>query len=141
MWNIMKENDGWYLSLTCWTPLDATFSVCLADFFNLLGTASSSSVETTSKYNASAINNIQTYMYSRQSGLMLSVLNPGWSGWLCFLQQVNTSARLKVRWCKKTDLILPQAHLTQSIFPIQSSHFINKESPPNPFVELSCIKI
>ena len=59
-------------------------------------------------------------MYSRQSGLMLSVLNPGWSEWLCFLQQVNTSARLKVRWCKKTDLILPQAHLTQSIFPIQS---------------------
>ena len=52
---IMKENDGWYLSLTCWTPLDATFSVCLADFFNLLGTASSSSVETTSKYNSSAI--------------------------------------------------------------------------------------
>ena len=136
MWNIMKENDGGYLSLTCWT-----FSVCLVNFFNLLGTASSSSVETTSKYNASAINNIQTYMYSRQSGLMLSVLNPGWSGWLCFLQQVNTSARLKVRWCKKTDLILPQAHLTQSIFPIQSSHSINKESPWNPFVELSHIKI
>ena len=55
MWNIMKENDGWYLSSTCWTPLDATFSVCLADFFNLLGTASSSSVETTSKYNSSAV--------------------------------------------------------------------------------------
>ena len=55
MWNIKKENDGWHLSWTCWTPLDATFSVCLADFFNLLGTASSSSVETTSKYNSSAI--------------------------------------------------------------------------------------
>ena len=80
-------------------------------------------------------------MFSRQSGLMLRVLNPGWSEWLCFLQQVNTSARLKVRWRKKTDLISPQAHLTQSIFPIQSSHSINKESPWNPFVELSHIKI
>ena len=132
----MKENDGGYLFLTCWT-----FSVCLANFFNLLGTVSSSSVETTSKYNSSAIIIIQTYMYSRQSGLMLSALNPGWSRWLCFLQQVNTSAMLNVRWCKKTDLILPQAHLTQSIFPIQSSHSINKESPWNPFVELSHIKI
>ena len=81
---IMKENDGWYLSLTCWTPLDATFSVCLADFFNLLGTASSSSVETTSKYNSSAI---IFKFYLRQNGLMVSVLNPGW---LCFLRQVNT---------------------------------------------------
>ena len=44
----MKENDERYLFLTCWTSLEATLSVCLADFFNFLGTTSSSSVETTS---------------------------------------------------------------------------------------------
>ena len=82
MSNIMKENDGWYLSLTCWTSLEATMSVCFADFFNLLGTTSSSSVETTSKYNSSAI---IFKFYLRQSGLMVSVLNPEWSRWLCFL--------------------------------------------------------
>ena len=42
---------------------------------------------------------------------------------------------------KKTDLILPQAHLKLNIFPIQPSHSINDESPLNPFVELSRIKI
>ena len=73
MSNIMKENDERYLSLTCWTSLEATLSVCFADFFNLLGTTSSSSVETTSKYNSSAIIFI---FNSRQSGLMVSVLNP-----------------------------------------------------------------
>ena len=82
MSNIMKENDERYLSLTCWTSLEATLSVCFADFFNLLGTTSSSSVETTSKYNSSAI---IFKFYLRQSGLMVSVLNPEWSRWLCFL--------------------------------------------------------
>ena len=73
MSNIMKENDERYLSLTCWTSLEATLSVCFADFFNFLGTTSSSSVETTSKYNSSAI---IFKFYLRQSGLMVSVLNP-----------------------------------------------------------------
>ena len=82
MSNIMKENDERYLSLTCWTSLEATLSVCFADFFNFLGTTSSSSVETTSKYNSSAI---IFKFYLRQSGLMVSVLNPEWSRWLCFL--------------------------------------------------------
>ena len=82
MSNIMKENDERYLSLTCWTSLEATLSVCFADFFNLLGTTSSSSVETTSKCNSSA--KIFKF-YLRQSGLMVSVLNPEWSRWLCFL--------------------------------------------------------
>ena len=82
MSNIMKENDERYLSLTCWTSLEATLSVCFADFFNLLGTTSSSSVETTSKYNSSAI---IFKFYLMQSGLMVSVLNPEWSRWLCFL--------------------------------------------------------
>ena len=82
MSNIMKENDERYLSLTCWTSLEVTMSVCLADFFNFLGTTSSSSVETTSKYNSSAI---IFKFYLRQSGLMVSVLNPEWSRWLCFL--------------------------------------------------------
>ena len=96
MSNIMKENDERYLSLTCWTSLEATLSVCFADFFNLLGTTSSSSVETTSKYNSSAI----IFLFnSRQSGLMVSVLNPEWSRWLCFLWQANTLAILKVMPC------------------------------------------
>ena len=82
MSNIMKENDERYLSLTCWTSLAVTMSVCLADFFNFLGTTSSSSVETTSKYNSSAI---IFKFYLRQNGLMVSVLNPEWSRWLCFL--------------------------------------------------------
>ena len=73
MSNIMKENDERYLSLTCWTSLEATMSVCFADFFNLLGTTSSSSVENASKYNSSA--KIFKF-YLRQSGLMVSVLNP-----------------------------------------------------------------
>ena len=57
MSNIMKENDGWYLFLTCWTSLEATctFSVCLADFFNFLSTTSSSSVETTSQCKSRAM--------------------------------------------------------------------------------------
>ena len=42
---------------------------------------------------------------------------------------------------QKTDLILPQAHLTLNIFPIQPSYSINKESPLNPFLDLSHIKI
>ena len=87
MSNIMKENDERYLSLTCWTSLEATLSVCFVDFFNLLGTTSSSSVETTSKYNSSAI---IFKFYSRQSSLMLRVLNPEWSRWICFLWQANT---------------------------------------------------
>ena len=37
--------------------------------------------------------------------------------------------------------MLPQAHLTLTIFPIQLSHSINKRSPLNPFVELSHVKI
>ena len=82
MSNIMKENDERYLSLTCWTSLEATLSVCFADFFNLLGTTSFSSVENASKYNSSAI---IFKFYLRQSGLMVSVLNPEWSRWLCFL--------------------------------------------------------
>ena len=82
MSNIMKENDESYLSLTCWTSLEATMSVCFADFFNLLGTTSFSSVESASKYNSSA--KIFKF-YLRQSGLMVSVLNPEWSRWLCFL--------------------------------------------------------
>ena len=82
MSNIMKENDERYLSLTCWTSLEATLSVCFADFFNLLGTTSSSSVENASKYNSSA--KIFKF-YLRQSGLMVSVLNPEWSRWLCLL--------------------------------------------------------
>ena len=82
MSNIMKENDERYLSLTCWTSLEATLSVCFADFFNLLGTTSSSSVENASKYNSSAT---IFKFYLRQSGLMVSVLNPEWSRWLCFL--------------------------------------------------------
>ena len=86
MSNIMKENDERYLSLTCWTSLEATLSVCFADFFNFLGTTSSSSVETTSKYNSSAI---IFKFYLRQSGLMVSVLNPEWSRWLCLLWQAN----------------------------------------------------
>ena len=73
MSNIIKENDESYLSLTCWTSLEATMSVRFADFFNLLGTTSSSSVENTSKYNSSA--EIFKF-YLRQSGLMVSVLNP-----------------------------------------------------------------
>ena len=40
---------------------------------NIMGTTSSSSVETTSKYNSSAI---IFKFYLRQSGLMVSVLNP-----------------------------------------------------------------
>ena len=47
--------------------------VHFADFFNFLGTTSSSSVETTSKYNSIAIIFL---FYSRQSGLMVNVLNP-----------------------------------------------------------------
>ena len=82
MSNIMKENDErWYLSLTCWTSLEATLSDCLADFFNFLGTTSSS-VETTSKYNSS---DTIFKFYLKHNGLMVSVLNPEWSRWLCFL--------------------------------------------------------
>ena len=81
MSNIMKENDERYLSLTCWTSLEATLSDCLADFFNFLGTTSSS-VETTSKYKSS---DIIFKFYLRHNGLMVSVLNPEWSRWLCFL--------------------------------------------------------
>ena len=81
MSNIMKENDERYLSLTCWTSLEATLSVCLADFFNFLGTTSSS-VETTSKYNSS---DTIFKFYLRHNGLMVSVLNPEWSRWLCLL--------------------------------------------------------
>ena len=81
MSNIMKENDERYLSLTCWTSLEATLSDCLADFFNFLGTTSSS-VETTSKYNSS---DTIFKFYLRHNGLMVSVLNPEWSRWLCFL--------------------------------------------------------
>ena len=81
MSNIMKENDERYLSLPCWTSLEVTLSDCLADFFNFLGTTSSS-VETTSKYNLS---DTIFKFYLRQSGLMVSVLNPEWSRWLCFL--------------------------------------------------------
>ena len=82
MSNIMKENDErWYLSLTCWTSIEATLSDCLADFFNFLGTISSS-VETTSKYNSS---DTIFKFYLRHNGLMVSVLNPEWSRWLCFL--------------------------------------------------------
>ena len=81
MSNIMKENDERYLSLPCWTSLEVTLSDCLADFFNFLGTTSSS-VETTSKYNSS---DTIFKFYLRQSGLMVSVLNPEWSRWLCFL--------------------------------------------------------
>ena len=73
MSNIMKENDERYLSLTCWTSLEATLSVCFADFFNLLGTTSSSSVENASKYNSSA--KIFKF-YLMQGDLMVSVLNP-----------------------------------------------------------------
>ena len=83
MSNIMKENDERYLSLTCWTSLEATLSDCLADFFNFLGTTSSS-VETTSKYKSSDTI-FKFYMYLRHNGLMVSVLNPEWSRWLCFL--------------------------------------------------------
>ena len=81
MSNIMKENDERYLSLTCWTSLEATLSDCLADFFNILGTTSSS-VETTSKYKSS---DTIFKFYLRHNGLMVSVLNPEWSRWLCFL--------------------------------------------------------
>ena len=81
MSNIMKENDERYLSLTCWTSLEATLSDCLADFFNFLGTTSSS-VETTSKYKSS---DTIFKFYLRHNGLMVSVLNPEWSRWLCFL--------------------------------------------------------
>ena len=81
MSNIMKENDKRYLSLTCWTSLEATLSDCLADFFNFLGTTSSS-VETTSKYNSS---DTIFKFYLRHNGLMVSVLNPEWSRWLCLL--------------------------------------------------------
>ena len=81
MSNIMKENDERYLSLTCWTSLEVTMSVCLADFFNFLGTTSSS-VETTSKYNSS---DTIFKFYLRHNGLMVSVLNPEWSRWLCLL--------------------------------------------------------
>ena len=81
MSNIMKENDERYLSLTCWTSLEATLSDCLADFFNFLGTTSSS-VETTSKYNSS---DTIFKFYLRHNGLMVSVLNPEWSRWLCLL--------------------------------------------------------
>ena len=81
MSNIMKENDERYLSLTCWTSLEATLSDCLTDFFNFLGTTSSS-VETTSKYNSS---DTIFKFYLRHNGLMVSVLNPEWSRWLCFL--------------------------------------------------------
>ena len=112
MSNIMKENDGWYLSLTCWTSWEATLSVCFADSFNLLGTTSSSSVETTSEYKSSAT---IFKFYLRQSGLMVSVLNPEWSRWLCFLFYYHVTVL--------------QAHLTLNIFPIQSSHSINNESP------------
>ena len=79
---IMKENDGLYLSLTCWTSLEAT--------------TSSSSVETTSKYNSSAI---IFKFYSRHSGLTVSVLNPEWSRWICFLWQANTSNVKGYVWC------------------------------------------
>ena len=72
MSNIMKENDERYLSLTCWTSLEATLSVCLADFFNFLGTTSSSSVDTTSKYSAVIFRS-----YLGQTGLMVSALKPG----------------------------------------------------------------
>ena len=82
MSNIMKENDERYLSLTCWTSLEATLSVYFADFFNLLGTTSFSSVENASKCNSSAI---IFKFYLRQSDLMVSVLNPEWSRWLCLL--------------------------------------------------------
>ena len=81
MSNIMKENDERYLSLTCWTSLEATLSDCLADFFNFLGTTSSS-VETTSIYNSS---DTIFKFYLKHNGLMVSVLNPEWSRWLCFL--------------------------------------------------------
>ena len=81
MSNIMKENDERYLSLTCWTSLEATLSDCLADFFNFLGTTSSF-VETTSKYNSS---DTIFKFYLRHNGLMVSVLNPEWSRWLCLL--------------------------------------------------------
>ena len=81
MSNIMKENDERYLSLTCWTSLEATLSDCLADFFNFLGTTSSS-VETTSKYKSS---DTIFKFYLRHNGLMVSVLNPEWSRWLCLL--------------------------------------------------------
>ena len=81
MSNIMKENDERYLSLTCWTSLEATLSDCLADFFNFLGTTSSS-VETTSKHKSS---DTIFKFYLRHNGLMVSVLNPEWSRWLCFL--------------------------------------------------------
>ena len=73
MSNIMEENDESYLSLTRWTSLEATLFACFADIFNLLGITSSSSVENASKYNSSA--KIFKF-YSRQSGLMVSVLNP-----------------------------------------------------------------
>ena len=81
MSNIMKENDERYLSLTCWTSLEATLSDCLADFFNFLGTTSSS-VETTSKHKSS---DTIFKFYLRHNGLMVSVLNPEWSRWLCLL--------------------------------------------------------
>ena len=93
MSNIMKENDERYLSLTCWTSLEATLSDCLADFFNFLGTTSSS-VETTSKYNSSDTifkfylkhNGLSFFLSFFESLLfMVSVLNPEWSRWLCFL--------------------------------------------------------
>ena len=32
--NIIIESDACYLSLTCWTSLEAGFSVCFRDFFN-----------------------------------------------------------------------------------------------------------
>ena len=73
MSNIMKENDERYLSLTCWTSLEVTMSVCLADFFNFLGTTSSSSVETTSKYNSSAI--IFKFYFNNQELLQLVTIS------------------------------------------------------------------
>ena len=125
-WNVKyNEREWWKIPLFTLLDLFRSYNVCLFwGFFNLLGTTSSSSVENASKYNSSA--KIFKF-YLRQSGLMVSVLNPEWSRWLCFLFYYHVTVL--------------QAHLTLNIFPIQSSHSINNESHLNPFVELSCIKI
>ena len=88
-WNVnYDEREWWMIPLFNLLDLFTSCIVCLfCRLFNLLGTTSSSSVQTTSKYNSSAI---IFKFYSKQSGLMVSVLNPEWSRWICFLWQANT---------------------------------------------------
>ena len=118
-WNVQYNESEWWM-----IPLFNLLDLFRSYFSVLLGTTASTSVETTSKKKWSVI---IFKFFLRQSGLMVSVLNPEWSRWLCFLFYYHVTVL--------------QAHLTLNIFPIQSSHSINNESHLNPFVELSCIKI